>query len=244
MNTTAEKLSLLLETKAAIKAALIEKGQTVPDDLPFSAYADKVRAIESGGGGTTLGDLPEGSIIFLNESGKPTPFYVAKQNYEPELNGQGRTLVVRRNGLKLDAFSEENHCYSFSESTSCLYLNGAYKSSFDSGIIGSMSVTNFYTQSINEDNDEFVDVQSESIFLLPKDLVEDVSSSRLGILPELLYLRDEDDVLYSQWTSSLRTRGRAYCINKNGAIQDYPVNTGYAIWYRPCFTLPADYIPY
>lgn len=45
MSTTAEKLSLLLNTKDDIKAALAEKGQTAGD--VFSTYADKIRAIET-----------------------------------------------------------------------------------------------------------------------------------------------------------------------------------------------------
>ena len=45
MNTTAEKLALLLNTKTAIKAVLIEKGQEV-DDI-FSSYPDRIRAIQT-----------------------------------------------------------------------------------------------------------------------------------------------------------------------------------------------------
>lgn len=45
MSTTAERLNLLLDTKADIKAALIEKGQAAGD--VFSTYADKIRAIPS-----------------------------------------------------------------------------------------------------------------------------------------------------------------------------------------------------
>lgn len=46
--------------------------------------------------GTAIGDLDEGAIIKLNESGAPVEFYVAKHDYEPDLNGAGRTLVVRK----------------------------------------------------------------------------------------------------------------------------------------------------
>lgn len=46
MSTTAEKLNLLLNSKKDIKAAIIEKGQTVTD--VFSTYADKIRAIQTG----------------------------------------------------------------------------------------------------------------------------------------------------------------------------------------------------
>lgn len=48
MSTTAEKLATLLQTKANIKSAIIEKGQEIADDTPFSEYADKIRSISSG----------------------------------------------------------------------------------------------------------------------------------------------------------------------------------------------------
>lgn len=46
-NTTADKLALLEATKANLKAALAEKGQTVGD--VFSTYPAAVLAIETGG---------------------------------------------------------------------------------------------------------------------------------------------------------------------------------------------------
>lgn len=47
---TTKKLAYLAETKSLIKAALIEKGQSVSDTDTFRSYADKVLAIETGGG--------------------------------------------------------------------------------------------------------------------------------------------------------------------------------------------------
>lgn len=47
MGTIANKLAKLNSTKAALKAALAEKGQTVGD--VFSTYPAAVRAIETGG---------------------------------------------------------------------------------------------------------------------------------------------------------------------------------------------------
>ena len=48
MGTIADKLQKLLNSKEAIKTAIEEKGQTVPDTAPLSAYADKIRAIQTG----------------------------------------------------------------------------------------------------------------------------------------------------------------------------------------------------
>ena len=56
-NTTADKLAKLNATKADLKAALAEKGQTVGD--VFSTYPAAVRAIESGGELVT-GTITEG----------------------------------------------------------------------------------------------------------------------------------------------------------------------------------------
>lgn len=48
MGTISEKLSLLLDTKAAIKAAIIGKGQAVSEAEAFSAYPAKISAIQTG----------------------------------------------------------------------------------------------------------------------------------------------------------------------------------------------------
>lgn len=46
-NTTADKLNLLKQTKADIKTALANKGQTVDDTTPFSDYAEKINNIDT-----------------------------------------------------------------------------------------------------------------------------------------------------------------------------------------------------
>lgn len=48
MGTITEKLQKLLDTKNAIKAAIIAKGQSVSDSDTFASYADKISAIETG----------------------------------------------------------------------------------------------------------------------------------------------------------------------------------------------------
>ena len=50
MGTTADKLNKLLETKAAIKQAIIDKGVDVEEDVVFADYPSKIAAIESGSG--------------------------------------------------------------------------------------------------------------------------------------------------------------------------------------------------
>jgi surface protein len=50
MNNTASKLSKILETKAAIKQAIVSKGVEVGDDVVFADYPTKIAEIETGGG--------------------------------------------------------------------------------------------------------------------------------------------------------------------------------------------------
>lgn len=70
---TADKLNRLKQTKADLKAALIEKGQT-PGDV-FADYPAKVRAIETGGGGTDVSGVTAGASdvrkgkVFVDSTG-------------------------------------------------------------------------------------------------------------------------------------------------------------------------------
>ena len=70
MGTTAEKLSKLLDTKAAIKAALVEKGQSVSSTDTFASYPDKINAITTLSEGTadataTAAQLFTGSTAYV-----------------------------------------------------------------------------------------------------------------------------------------------------------------------------------
>lgn len=48
MGTVRDKLNLLLNTKEAIREAIIGKGQAVADTAPFSSYPEKIAAIQTG----------------------------------------------------------------------------------------------------------------------------------------------------------------------------------------------------
>lgn len=49
MGNVADKLGKLAQTKADIRAAIMEQGQTVEETEPFAAYPEKIRAIEAVG---------------------------------------------------------------------------------------------------------------------------------------------------------------------------------------------------
>lgn len=66
MSTIAEKLNLLLSTKAAIKAAIEAKGVTV-GNIPFSQYPGKISLISggsSGGGDGTVGSSSDINVAY------------------------------------------------------------------------------------------------------------------------------------------------------------------------------------
>ena len=58
-NTIQDKLAYLEETKGLIKEAIIAKGVEVSDTDTFRSYANKIEAIQAGGGGTT--NIPDGT---------------------------------------------------------------------------------------------------------------------------------------------------------------------------------------
>ena len=89
MKTLNKKLTYLAETKAAIKNAIVEKGQTVEDTDTFRSYADKIRAIEAGGGGGSV----EGTatVTFCNYDGTELfsrPVFVGDNCPDPIAQGK------------------------------------------------------------------------------------------------------------------------------------------------------------
>lgn len=95
-----------------------------------------------------LGTLPEESIVMINENGSPVPFYLAKHDYESELNGNGRTLMVRQ-----DAFSEYIHWHTSSGTNNLsdylisqpyAWLNSTYKGYLDTAVQSAIGTTSYY----------------------------------------------------------------------------------------------------
>ena len=46
--------------------------------------------------GVPLSTFKEGAAIHMRENSAATYYIVSKHSYEPELNGEGRTLLVRK----------------------------------------------------------------------------------------------------------------------------------------------------
>lgn len=192
--------------------------------------------------GIKLGDIAEGSIVKLNESGSPVEFYVAKHDYESGLNGTGRTLVVRKDCYDIRAWhSSSVNAYASSAINS--WLNSTYKNLLDADIRGVIGTTKIKYTPGNGNNT--VGTLERAIFLLSATELND-SASWFNVegtpLEIASYLRIAymDGAAYVQWTRSPDTRDTDSAIyfdwDGSGASSYYCSNTRGS---RPAFTLPS-----
>lgn len=200
---------------------------------------------------TTLGSKSPGSIVKLNENGSPVDFYVAKQNYESGLNGDGRVLVVRK-----DIY--ENHQWHTSDvnaygvSDIDKWLNGTYKNLLDAKIRTAMSTTMFYY--ITGNGSAVRNTLRRSVFILSfKELGRDISSNLhpdtegttlpIAATLQIAYL---DGSKKNQWTRSPNvgttdnptTTTRAYLLDTKGNLVQNICSSRCGV--RPAFTLPSS----
>lgn len=91
---------------------------------------------------TKLANKAVGSIIKLKESGTLVEFYVAKHDYENGLNGNGRTLIVRKDCYDMRVFSNSNNAYANSALDS--WLCNTYLKLLDADIQAAIGTTKFY----------------------------------------------------------------------------------------------------
>ena len=94
--------------------------------------------------GLALANLPENSLLSINENGAPVLFRIGKHDYESNINGAGRVLMVRKdlwpdkmewNSITLNAYAE---------SSVDTWLNGTYKGIFDGRVQSLMGSTAFW----------------------------------------------------------------------------------------------------
>ena len=92
--------------------------------------------------GIPLNTITPGAILYLNESGSPVPFYIAKHDYESGLNGAGRTLVVRKDCYDKRSFSDRINAYANSLLDS--WLCKTYLKLLDADTQAAIGTTKFY----------------------------------------------------------------------------------------------------
>ena len=194
--------------------------------------------------GTPLADIAEGKLIKLNESGSPVEFYVAKHDYEPELNGNGRTLIVRKDCYDIRAFSSNNNA--FSGSSMDTWLNGTYKGLLDADVQDAMGLTAFYYTPGNGNNT--VTTLQRAVFLL--------SLTELGLsyvraneegtaldISATLKIANLNGIATKQWTRTPDTSYKKYVLAVTArGTTNYNVHCTASLGSRPTFTLPSDFL--
>ena len=193
--------------------------------------------------GTPVGELAVGTIIKINESGSPIEFYVAKHNYESDLNGLGRTLVVRKNSYNT-VYDECNK--SFFTSSVYTLLNNTYFNLLDARIQSAIGTTKFkYTGKINDYSNEslYVSTGESAVFLLSATELgetstegkEDGSALLTANILKIAYYNGTADKQLTR-TRSKASPGYLVHFEADGTLG----NTIYEdVPYRPVFTLPA-----
>ena len=114
--------------------------------------------------GTPLGNLAEGTLIKILENGSPVEFYLAKHNYEPGLNGQGRELMVRKDSVSELIAWNSSGIPQYINGSADSWLNSTYKNRFSSYVQSLIGTTGFYCTN-NARDDPSVSSYSRSIFM-------------------------------------------------------------------------------
>ena len=185
--------------------------------------------------GTPLSQLTEGTIIKINENGTPVEFYLAKHSYEPDLNGAGRELLVRKDTTNSVVWSSaNNNDYSLSNLDS--WLNTSYAGRFQENTIAliSTSIFVYYNPNTSAANARL----TRSFFCLS--LAELGFPGGGGRVPSgnPLPISDTLHNVSNQWTRSVNS-GSGWDILAYYAGENYaPANVGESHPARPCFTLP------
>lgn len=199
-----------------------------------------IYAKQFGSSGVTLGRLYEGSIIRLNENGSPIDFYVAEHDYELELNGSSRSLIVRKDVLPEDVKWNEVSKNTYADSTIDMFLNSDYKNSLDPNIQEKIATTKFYYTPMNGDKN--VSTLDRSVFLLSYTEFGLSSpttvNSEGSICPFIASIRDIYSVAAAT-RSPVINKVNEFILLGGGSSS---VTTKRAI--APCFTLPSDFVVY
>ena len=116
-----------------------------------------------------LFDVAEGGTVLMDEGGNVAEFIVAKHDYESELNGTGRTLLVRKHYAAIMAWSSTWSTYASSSVNS--WLNGEYFNSFSSAQKQAIDKTTIYytpgfSDSYCNSGSSKVTTMAKSVFLL------------------------------------------------------------------------------
>lgn len=183
-----------------------------------------------------------GSIIKIKESGSPVEFIVCKHDYESELNGSGRTLVVRKDCYDNRQWHSSN-VNTYATSDIDAWFNSTYKNLLDADIRGAIGTTKFKYTPGNGNN--IVSTLERAIFSLSATELNK-SKSWFNVEGTALEIASSLKIAYMngsavvQWTRSPFRNSRDYAchLNSDGTVDANYCASSYGS--RPAFTLPSD----
>lgn len=194
-----------------------------------------------GPSGTMLSDIEEGELVKLNENGSPVEFYVAKHDYEPDLNGAGRTLLVRKDcydNRKWDA----GNVNAYASSDIDAWFNGDYKNLLDPFIQIEIGTTKFYYTPGNGNNT--VGTLERAVFALSltelgqSNTYANVEGSALPIASSLRIAYQNGSPANQRTRSPGTNNTTTACrLSFSGVINIGTCNNAFGS--RPTFTLPS-----
>ena len=197
--------------------------------------------ITLGGGGKPkklLSSLTEGSLVSVLEDGKLTPFYVAKHNYEADLNGEGRTLLVRKDihsNRQWDADGGKD----YGTSDISAWLNADYKNSLSATVKSQIGFTEFRCAVGN--GSTALTAFSRSVFLLSFAELNFTNSGGATegtplTIANALKVSYLNGVASTYWLRSPHVNIGAFYISAGGGLDAGATTASHGV--RPCFTLP------
>ena len=188
-----------------------------------------------------LGNVAVESIVKINENGSPVELYVSKHDYEPDLNGAGRTLVVRKDVYDNRVWDSGNvNAYASSDLDS--WFNSTYKNMLDADIRSLIGTTKIRYTPGNGNNT--VGTLERAIFALSltelgeRSANANTEGSALPIA-STLKIAYQNGYPTDQWTRSPDTSANylAWMLYPEGYAGNLSCN--YSSMSRPAFTLPS-----
>lgn len=199
---------------------------------------------------TPLAELPEGSIIKLNEDDAPVEFYIAEHNYESDLNGAGRTLLVRKDcyaSYNLAHYSGPSNY--FPDTSVYKVLNGTYKVKLDAAVRIAMGTTSFKTVKtsrnlMNNTTSGTMTTVSAAVYVLSKTEINNSTNYNLSEGAQLPISDTLKIALFNgkavNWiTRSSSELNAIYYVSSSGSVSSVYYHQNSDNYYmRPVFTLP------
>lgn len=230
--------------------AYVDSGLTNDTTYYYGVFAYNKDGVASSGAfvsatpqaGTPIGELAEGTLITITENGAPVEFYVADHDYQSDLNGNDRTLMVRKDLYDIRQWNSGNVNF-YNSSTIDTWLNQTYLKLFSAPVKEKIGTTSFYytqTGAVGK-----LATLTRSVFIL--------SNMEFGFSDTTYYFNEGERVpIYStlrrakhngeaseQWTRTAPKSGtsNAYYITSGG--QSANQTCIYYAGSRPSFTLPS-----